>query len=86
MAQVLIVFRSALISIMVSGTRDSMIHQNRRSIGWGSSSFFSPTVEVVAMVKAAPSRVVARNSRVIIQKITINTGPAGSVLSTWTID
>ncbi len=80
-AQVFIVSRLAWMSIIVSGTNASITHQNRRRKGFGSSSFFSPIVEVVAIVMAAPSRVVAKNSRELMQNMSINIEPNGRDLS-----
>lgn len=82
MAHVLIVFKFALIKIMVSGTRESMMHQKRRSMGLGSSPDLRPWVEVVAMVNAAPSSVVARNSKVDTQKMIIKISLKGKVCRT----
>ena len=76
-AQDLMVFRSAPMKIMARGTSASMMHQNRRRNGLGSSPSLRPIVDVEAMVKAAPSSVVARKSRELMQKATMNTGPTG---------
>ena len=77
-AHVLMVLRFAPINIIDNGTNASITHQNNRCNGCGSSLFLSPGVAVDAIVKAAPSKVVAKNSIVTIENIINRILPIGN--------